>query len=67
MGNHDEFMIDFLFNKKNNIKSWLNFGADQTFRSYNVEIVEFIKDGFEEDVIDKLRKTTLKRACNSLR
>ena len=60
MGNHDEFMIDFLFNKKNNIKSWLNFGADQTFRSYNIEIVEFIKDGFEEDVIDKLRKTMIK-------
>ena len=61
MGNHDEFMIDFLFNKKNNIKSWLNFGADQTFRSYNIEVVEFIKDGFEEDVIDNLRKTMIKQ------
>jgi len=60
MGNHDEFMIDFIFNKKNNIKSWLNFGADQTFRSYNIEIVEFIKDGFEEGVIDNLRKTMIK-------
>ena len=59
MGNHDELMIDFLFNGENNIKSWLNFGADQTFRSYNIEIVEFIKDGFEEDVIDKLRKTLI--------
>jgi len=61
MGNHDEFMIDFLFNKKNNLKSWLNFGADQTFRSYNIEIVDFIKDGFEDDVINKLRETLFKR------
>tara|TARA_Y100000389_G_C17321750_1_gene443448 strand:- start:16 stop:729 length:714 start_codon:yes stop_codon:yes gene_type:complete len=60
-GNHDEFMIEFLFNKNNNIKSWLNFGADQTFRSYNIEIVEFIKDGFEEDVINKLREVMLNK------
>ena len=52
MGNHDEFMINFLFNKNNNIKDWLNFGADQTFKSYNIEIVEFIKDGFGDDVIN---------------
>ena len=58
-GNHEELMIDFLFNKTNNIKSWLNFGADQTFRSYNIEIVEFIKDGFEEDIINNLRETLL--------
>ena len=61
MGNHDEFMIDFLFKKKNNLKSWLNFGADQTFRSYNIEIVDFIKDGFEDDVINKLRETLFKK------
>ena len=61
MGNHDEFMIDFLFNKKNDIKNWLNFGVDQTFRSYDIEIVEFIKDGFEDDVIDKLRNELLKK------
>jgi len=61
LGNHDEFMIDFLFNKNNNIKNWLNFGADSTFRSYGIEIVEFIKDGFEDNVIDDLRETALKR------
>ena len=61
MGNHDEFMIDFLFNKKNDIKNWLNFGVDQTFRSYDIEIVEFIKDGFEDDVIDRLRNELLKK------
>jgi serine/threonine protein phosphatase 1 len=61
MGNHDEFMIDFLFNKKNDIKNWLNFGVDQTFRSYDIEIVEFIKDGFEDDVIDKLRNELLEK------
>jgi serine/threonine protein phosphatase 1 len=61
MGNHDEFMIDFLFNKKNDIKNWLNFGVDETFRSYNIEIVEFIKDGFEDDVIDKLRNELLEK------
>ena len=61
MGNHDEFMIDFLFNKKNDIKNWLNFGVDETFRSYNIEIVEFIKDGFEDDVIDRLRNELLKK------
>ena len=53
MGNHEEFMIDFLFNRKNNIKDWVNFGADQTFLSYGVEIVEFIKDGYEDDVIER--------------
>tara|TARA_B100001057_G_C22814140_1_gene936656 strand:+ start:381 stop:1094 length:714 start_codon:yes stop_codon:yes gene_type:complete len=61
LGNHDDFMIDFLFNKNNNIKNWLNFGADATFRSYGIEIVEFIKDGFEDNVIDDLRETALKR------
>jgi serine/threonine protein phosphatase 1 len=59
MGNHEEFMDDFLFNKINNIKNWLNFGADQTFKSYNIEIVEFIKNGFEDDIINKLRDTLL--------
>ena len=59
MGNHDEFMINFLFNKNNNIKDWLNFGADQTFKSYNIEIVEFIKDGFGDDVIQRLRDSLL--------
>jgi len=59
LGNHDQFLIDFLINKHNNIKNWLNFGADQTFRSYNIEIVEFIKDGFEDEVIDGLRNKFL--------
>ena len=61
MGNHDEFMIDFLFNKKNNIKNWINFGLDQTIRSYGIEIVEFIKDGFEDSIIDRLRNTLLEK------
>ena len=61
MGNHEEMMTDFLFNKKNNIKDWLNFGADQTFKSYDVEIVEFIKDGFDDNVINKLRDKLLEK------
>ncbi len=59
MGNHEEFLLDFLFNKKNNIKNWLDFGVDQTFKSYDIEIVEFIKDGFNDVVIDKLRTVFL--------
>ena len=59
MGNHDEFMIDFLFNNKNNIENWLNFGLDQTLRSYGIEVVDFIKDGFGDDIIDQLRNTLL--------
>jgi serine/threonine protein phosphatase 1 len=65
MGNHEELMIDFLINKKNNIKNWLNFGVDQTFKSYGIEIVEFIKDGFEDDVIDRLRNTLLDKMDNT--
>ena len=65
MGNHDEFMIDFILNKKNNIKNWINFGADQTFRSYGVEVVEYIKDGFKDEVVDKLRNTLLNKIDNS--
>ena len=65
MGNHDEFMIDFLFNRTNNIQDWLNFGADETFRSYGVEVVEFIKNGFEDEVIDDLRNSLLKKIDNS--
>ena len=61
MGNHDEFMIDFLFNNKNNIKNWLNFGLDQTLRSYGIEVVDFIKDGFGDDIIDNLRKSLLSK------
>ena len=64
MGNHEELMIDFLINKKNNIKNWLNFGADQTFKSYDIEIVEFIKDGFEDSVIDRLRNVLLEKMNN---
>ena len=59
IGNHDEFMIDFLFNNKNNIQNWLNFGLDQTLRSYGIEVVDFIKDGFGDDIIDQLRNTLL--------
>ena len=65
MGNHDEFMIDFILNKKNNIKNWVNFGADQTFRSYGVEVVEYIKDGFDDEVVDKLRNTLLNKMDNT--
>ena len=61
MGNHDEFMIDFLFNKKNNIENWLNFGLDQTIRSYGIEVVDFIKDGFSDDIIDDLRNIFLEK------
>jgi len=64
MGNHDEMMIDFLLNKINNLKNWLNFGADQTFRSYDIEIVEFIKDGFDDYIIDKLRKVLIEKLGN---
>ena len=59
MGNHEQVMIDFLFNKINNLKYWLNLGADQTFKSYKIEVVEFIKDGFEDDKIDRLRSVLL--------
>ena len=61
MGNHEDIMIDFLFNKKNNIENWLDFGADQTFKSYNIEIVDFIKDGFEDHIIDRLRNRLLEQ------
>ena len=65
MGNHEEFMINFFSNKINNIKKWLNFGADQTFKSYGIEIVEFIKNGFEDDIIDNLRNTLLEKMGNN--
>ena len=61
MGNHEEFMVNFLFNKSNNIKNWLKFGVDQTFKSYGIEIVEFIKDGFKDIIIDKLRDKLLEK------
>jgi len=61
MGNHEQFMIDFLFNKINNLSNWIMNGADQTFKSYNIEIAEFIKDGFEDDNIDKLRDIFLSK------
>ena len=59
MGNHEQIIIDFLFDKINNLKQWLNLGADQTFKSYDIEVAEFIKDGFEDDKIDKLRNVFL--------
>ena len=58
-GNHEQFMIDFLFNKINNLSNWLMNGADQTFKSYDIEVAEFIKDGFADDKIDKLRNIFL--------
>ena len=59
MGNHEQVMIDFLFNKINNLKYWLNLGAAQTFKSYKIEVAEFIKDGFGDDKIDRLRSVLL--------
>ena len=59
MGNHEQIMIDFVFNKINNLRYWLNLGADQTFKSYKIEVVEFIKDGFGDDKIDRLRSVLL--------
>jgi len=61
MGNHEQVMIDFLFNKINNLQYWLDLGADQTFKSYDIEVAEFIKDGFEEDKLEKLRNTFLNK------
>ena len=61
MGNHELFMIDFLFNKINNLSNWLMNGADQTFKSYDIEVAEFIKDGFADDKIDKLRNVFLSK------
>ena len=59
MGNHEQVMIDFLFNKINNLRYWLSLGADQTFRSYDIEVAEFIKDGFGDKIIEKLRNVFL--------
>ena len=64
MGNHERVMIDFLFNKINNLENWLMNGADQTFKSYDIEVVEFIKDGFEDHTIDKLRKVLIEKLGN---
>ena len=60
-GNHEQVMIDFLFNKINNLRYWLGLGADQTIKSYGIEIAEFIKDGFEDDNMDKLRNVFLSK------
>ena len=51
-----------LFNKINNLHYWLNLGADKTLKSYGIEVAEFIKDGLEENIIAKLRKSFLKKA-----
>ena len=59
MGNHEQIMIDFIFNKINNLRYWLNLGADQTFKSYKIEVDEFIKDGFGDDKIERLRNVLL--------
>ena len=64
MGNHEEFMCDFLFKEVNNLENWLNYGADQTFKSYDIEVVEFIKDGFEDHIIDKLREILIEKLGN---
>ena len=64
MGNHEQIMIDFVFNKINNLSYWLDLGADQTFKSYNIEVAEFIKDGFGDDKIDKLRSVLLNKLSN---
>ena len=61
MGNHEQIMLDFLFNKINNLEYWINLGADQTFKSYEIEVVEFIKDGFQDDNIEKLRLRLLEK------
>ena len=60
MGNHEQVMIDFLFNKINNLRYWINLGADKTLKSYNIEVAEFIQDGFESDKIEKLRVLLIK-------
>ena len=61
MGNHEQIIIDFLFNKINNLSNWIMNGADQTFKSYDIEVAEFIKDGFEDDKMDKLRNVFLSK------
>ena len=61
MGNHEQVMFDFLFNKINNLHYWLNLGADKTLKSYGIEVAEFIKDGLEENIIAKLRNSFLKK------
>ena len=59
MGNHEEFMIDFFSNKINNIKKWLLIGCLIGQRGSDIEVVDFIKDGFGDDIIDNLRNTLL--------
>ena len=59
MGNHEQVLIDFLFKKINNLRYWIDLGADKTFRSYGIEIAEFIKDGFEDDKMEKLKNVFL--------
>ena len=61
MGNHEHVMFDFLFNQINNLRYWLNLGADKTLKSYGIEVAEFIKDGLEENIIAKLRNSFLKK------
>ena len=61
MGNHEQVMFDFLFNEINNLNYWLNLGAYKTLKSYDIEVAEFIKDGFEDSNLKKLRKTFLNK------
>ena len=58
-GKNSKDAINQILKLKNNIKNWLNFGLDQTLRSYGIEVVDFIKDGFGDDIIDQLRNTLL--------
>ena len=64
MGNHEQVMFDFLFNEINNLHYWINLGADKTLKSYDIEVTEFIKDGFENNNIAKLRKYFLSKLSN---
>ena len=61
IGNHEQVMIDFLLNKINNLSYWLDLGADKTFNSYDIEVAEFIKDGFEDNIQEKLRNAFLNK------
>ena len=54
----DENSINQLYRCVNSIKN-------QTFKSYDIEIVEFIKDGFGDDVINRLRNALLDKMDSS--
>ena len=60
LGNHEQMLLDFLAEKKNDLYIWLGNGGLETLRSYGIKMDSYIDETMELQYDDRIRENFLR-------